>query len=97
LFEVIDFYISLTCAHFEELFLDLFRSTLEPVEKVLWDSKIDNANVHKIVLVSSCIVKLVSDFVNDKEPNNSINPDDTVACGAVVQAAILSSDTSERT
>ena len=81
---------------------DLFRSTLEPVEKVLRDSKIDKANVHEIVLVGGStriprIVKLVSDFFNGKEPNKNINPDEAVAYGAAVQAAILSGDTSEKT
>ncbi|KAG6825063.1 Homospermidine synthase 1, partial [Tricholoma furcatifolium] len=81
---------------------DLFRGTLEPVEKVLRDSKIDKANVHEIVLVGGStriprIVKLVSDFFNGKEPNKSINPDEAVAYGAAVQAAILSGDTSEKT
>ena len=81
---------------------DLFRSTLEPVEKVLRDSKIDKSNVHEIVLVGGStriprIVKLVSDFFNGKEPNKSINPDEAVAYGAAVQAAILSGDTSEKT
>jgi L1 cell adhesion molecule like protein len=81
---------------------DLFRSTLEPVEKVLRDSKIDKANVHEIVLVGGStriprVVKLVSDFFNGKEPNKSINPDEAVAYGAAVQAAILSGDTSEKT
>jgi heat shock 70kDa protein 1/2/6/8 len=76
--------------------------TLEPVEKVLRDSKFDKANVHEIVLVGGptripCIVKLVSDFFNGKEPNKSINPDEAVAYGAAVQAAILSGDTSEKT
>ncbi|KAF8201445.1 heat shock cognate 70 [Pholiota molesta] len=79
-----------------------FRSTLEPVEKVLRDSKIDKGNVHEIVLVGGStriprIVKLVSDFFNGKEPNKSINPDEAVAYGAAVQAAILSGDTSEKT
>ncbi|KAJ3926560.1 MAG: Hsp70 protein-domain-containing protein [Lentinula lateritia] len=79
-----------------------FSSTLDPVEKVLRDSKIDKANVHEIVLVGGsthipCIVKLVSDFFNGKEPNKSINPDEAVAYGAAVQAAILSGDTSEKT
>jgi len=102
LFEGIDFYTSLTRARFEELCQDLFRSTLEPVEKVLRDSKIDKANVHDIVLVGGStriprIVKLVSDFFNGKEPNKSINPDEAVAYGAAVQAAILSGDTSEKT
>ena len=102
LFEGIDFYTSLTRARFEELCQDLFRSTLEPVEKVLRDSKIDKNNVNEIVLVGGStriprIVKLVSDFFNGKEPNKSINPDEAVAYGAAVQAAILSGDTSEKT
>ncbi|KAH8817566.1 heat shock cognate 70 [Flagelloscypha sp. PMI_526] len=102
LFEGVDFYTSLTRARFEELCQDLFRSTLDPVEKVLRDSKIDKSNVHEIVLVGGStriprIVKLVSDFFNGKEPNKSINPDEAVAYGAAVQAAILSGDTSEKT
>jgi len=102
LYEGIDFYTALTRARFEELCQDLFRGTLEPVEKVLRDSKIDKSNVHEIVLVGGStriprIVKLVSDFFNGKEPNKSINPDEAVAYGAAVQAAILSGDTSEKT
>lgn len=102
LYEGIDFYTSLTRARFEELCQDLFRGTLEPVEKVLHDSKIDKGQVHEIVLVGGStriprIVKLVSDFFNGKEPNKSINPDEAVAYGAAVQAAILSGDTSEKT
>jgi len=102
LYEGIDFYTSLTRARFEELCQDLFRSTLEPVEKVLRDSKIDRANVHEIVLVGGStriprIVKLVSDFFNGKELDKSINPDEAVAYGAAVEAAIQSGDTSEKT
>ncbi|RCK55976.1 Heat shock protein SSA2 [Candida viswanathii] len=102
LYEGIDFYTSITRARFEELCADLFRSTLEPVEKVLKDSKIDKAQVHEIVLVGGStripkVQKLVSDFFNGKEPNRSINPDEAVAYGAAVQAAILSGDTSSKT
>ena len=102
LYEGVDFYTSITRARFEELCQDLFRSTLEPVEKVLRDSKIDKGSVHEIVLVGGStriprIVKLVSDYFNGKEPNKSINPDEAVAYGAAVQAAILSGDTSEKT
>ncbi|KAJ7048233.1 hsp71-like protein [Mycena amicta] len=102
LFEGIDFYDSITRARFEELCQDLFRRTLEPVEKVLRDSKIDKANVHEIVLVGGStriprIVKLVSDFFNGKEPNKSINPEEAVAYGAAIHAAILSGDTWEKT
>ncbi|EMD38325.1 hypothetical protein CERSUDRAFT_93855 [Gelatoporia subvermispora B] len=102
LFEGVDFYTSLTRARFEELCQDLFRSTLDPVEKVLRDSKIDKSKVDEIVLVGGStriprIVKLVSDFFNGKEPCKSINPDEAVAYGAAVQAAILTGDTSEKT
>jgi len=102
LFEGIDFYTSITRARFEELCQDLFRSTMEPVEKVLRDSKIDKNSVNEIVLVGGStriprIQKLVSDYFNGKEPNRSINPDEAVAYGAAVQAAILTGDTSEKT
>ena len=102
LFEGIDFYTSLTRACFEELCKDLFLDTLKPVERVLRDSKIDKANVHEIVLVGGstripCIVKLVSEFFDGKEPNKSVNPDETIAYGAAVQAAILSGEVSEET
>lgn len=74
---------------------------MEPVERVLRDSKIDKSSVHEIVLVGGStripkIQKLVSDFFNGKEPNKSINPDEAVAYGAAVQAAILSGDTSSK-
>src|SRR6201992_1025821 len=102
LYEGIDFYTSITRARFEELCQDLFRSTMDPVERVLRDSKFDKSSVHEIVLVGGStriprIQKLVSDFFNGKEPNKSINPDEAVAYGAAVQAAILSGDTSEKT
>jgi heat shock 70kDa protein 1/2/6/8 len=102
LFDGIDFYTSVTRARFEELNADLFRSTLDPVERVLKDAKMDKAQVHEIVLVGGStripkVQKLVSDFFNGKEPNKSINPDEAVAYGAAVQAAILTGDTSEKT
>lgn len=75
---------------------------MDPVEKVLKDSKIDKASVNEIVLVGGStripkVQKLVSDFFSGKEPNKSINPDEAVAFGAAVQAAILTGDTSEKT
>ncbi|KAF8426677.1 heat shock protein 70 family, partial [Tirmania nivea] len=102
LYDGVDFYTSITRARFEELCQDLFRSTMEPVERVLRDSKIDKSSVHEIVLVGGStriprVQKLVSDFFNGKEPNKSINPDEAVAYGAAVQAAILSGDTSSKT
>merc|ERR1712033_64236 len=100
LFEGIDFYTSITRARFEELCADLFRGTLEPVEKSLRDAKMDKATIHDIVLVGGStripkVQKLLQDFFNGKELNKSINPDEAVAYGAAVQAAILSGDKSE--
>lgn len=101
LFEGIDFYTSITRARFEELCQDLFRSTIQPVDRVLVDAKIDKSQVHEIVLVGGStriprIQKLITDYFNGKEPNKSINPDEAVAYGAAVQAAILSGDTSSK-
>jgi len=102
LYEGIDFYTSITRARFEELNSDLFRNVIEPVEKVLNDAKLDKSSIHEIVLVGGStripkIQSLVSQFFNGKEPSKSINPDEAVAYGAAVQAAILSGETSEKT
>ena len=74
--------------------MDLFRGTMDPVEKVLRDSKMSKAQVHDVVLVGGStripkVQQLLSDFFNGKEPSRSINPDEAVAYGAAVQAAIL--------
>merc|ERR1711917_81109 len=100
LFEGIDFYTSITRARFEELCSDLFRATMDPVEKALRDAKLDKNGIHEIVLVGGStripkIQKLLQDYFNGKELNKSINPDEAVAYGAAVQAAILSGDKSE--
>ncbi|XP_032993289.1 heat shock-related 70 kDa protein 2 [Lacerta agilis] len=100
LFDGIDFYTSITRARFEELNADLFRGTLEPVEKALRDAKLDKGQINEIVLVGGStripkIQKLLQDFFNGKELNKSINPDEAVAYGAAVQAAILMGDKSE--
>ncbi|KAE8288103.1 Heat shock cognate 70 kDa protein [Larimichthys crocea] len=100
LYEGVDFYTSITRARFEELNADLFRGTLDPVEKSLRDAKMDKGLIHDIVLVGGStripkIQKLLQDFFNGKELNKSINPDEAVAYGAAVQAAILSGDKSE--
>jgi len=102
LFEGIDFYSSLARSRFENLCMDLFRSTLEPVEKVLRDSEIDKANVDEIVMVGGStriprVIEIISNFFNGREPKKTINPDEAVARGVAIQAAILSGDTSEKT
>lgn len=100
LYEGIDFYSKITRARFEELCADLFRSCLEPVEKALRDAKLDKSQIDEIVLVGGStriprVQKLLQDFFNGKNLNKSINPDEAVAYGAAVQAAILSGDKSD--
>lgn len=97
----IDFYSSITRAKFEELCMDLFRGTLDPVEKVLRDSKISKSEIDDVVLVGGStripkVQQLLIDYFNGKELCKNINPDEAVAYGAAVQAAILSGDTSEK-
>jgi L1 cell adhesion molecule like protein len=94
LYEGEDFYTTITRAKFEELNIDLFRSCLAPVEKVLTDAKMDKAAIHEVVLVGGStripkVQQLLQDFFNGKELNKSINPDEAVAYGAAVQAAVL--------
>ncbi|KFM57777.1 Heat shock protein 70 B2, partial [Stegodyphus mimosarum] len=101
LFEGIDFYSKITRARFEELCMDLFRSTLEPVERALKDAKLDKSSIHDVVLVGGStripkIQKLLKDFFHGKELCMSINPDEAVAYGAAVQAAVLTGSTDEK-
>ncbi|XP_070179604.1 heat shock protein 68-like [Littorina saxatilis] len=100
LYEGVDFYTRITRARFEELCSDLFRHTLEPVEKALRDAKMDKRQIHEVVLVGGStriprIKKMLQEFMGGKELNKSIHPDEAVAYGAAVQAAVLSGDTSE--
>ena len=97
LYEGIDFYATITRARFEELNMDLFRKCMEPVEKCLRDAKIDKSQVDEVVLVGGStripkVQSLLQDFFNGKELCKSINPDEAVAYGAAVQAAILSGE-----
>ncbi|KAG0525507.1 hypothetical protein BDA96_06G062600 [Sorghum bicolor] len=101
LFEGIDFYSTITRARFEELNMDLFRKCMEPVEKCLRDAKMDKSSVHDVVLVGGStripkVQQLLQDFFNGKELCKSINPDEAVAYGAAVQAAILSGEGNEK-
>ena len=97
LLEGIDFYTKISRARFEELCADLFRKTMEPVEKALVDAKLDKGQIHDIVMVGGStripkVQKLLQNFFNGKSLNLSINPDEAVAYGAAIQAAILSGD-----
>lgn len=99
LMDGIDFYTKISRARFEELCNDLFRLTLQPVEKALNDAKISKSEINDVVLVGGStripkIQSLLQNFFNGKSLNLSINPDEAVAYGAAVQAAILSGDQS---
>ncbi|KAL8497278.1 hypothetical protein ACS0TY_020822 [Phlomoides rotata] len=101
LYEGIDFYATITRARFEEMNMDLFRKCMEPVEKCLRDAKIDKSQVHDVVLVGGStripkVQQLLQDFLNGKELCKSINPDEAVAYGAAVQAAILSGEGNQK-
>uniref|UniRef100_A0A6P7F7T0 Heat shock protein 68-like n=1 Tax=Diabrotica virgifera virgifera TaxID=50390 RepID=A0A6P7F7T0_DIAVI len=101
LFEGIDFYTKISRARFEELCSDLFRGTLQPVEKALNDAKLDKGQIHDIVLVGGStripkIQQLLQNYFSGKPLNLSINPDEAVAYGAAVQAAVLSGETDSK-
>lgn len=101
LFDGIDFYTSITRAKFEDLCGAMFRKCMEPVENALRDAKLDKSKIDDVVLVGGStriplVQKLLQDFFNGKQLSKSINPDEAVAYGAAVQAAALSSDSSQR-
>ena len=97
-----DYNTNISRAKFEELCMDLFRKCMPPVENVLKDSQIGKGQIHEIVLVGGStripkVQNMLSDFFNGKVLNKSINPDEAVAYGAAVQAAILTGQGNEKT
>ncbi|VVC91476.1 unnamed protein product [Leptidea sinapis] len=101
LYDGIDFYTKISRARFEELCSDLFRHTLAPVENALKDAKLNTREIHDVVMVGGStripkIQRLLQDFFSGKTLNLSINPDEAVAYGAAVQAAILTGSKDER-
>jgi L1 cell adhesion molecule like protein len=98
LYEGIDFFTSITRAKFESLCMPLFQKCIDPVIKVLKDSGVSKNDINDIVLVGGStripkVQELLSNFFNGKELSKKINPDEAVAYGASVQAAILSKST----
>ena len=99
--EGIDYYTSITRAKFDSLCDDLFRSCIRPIDKLLADAKLDKSRIDEIVMVGGStriprIQKLLSDYFNGKELNKSVNPDEAVAYGAAIQAAVLSGNEDEK-
>lgn len=100
LVEGLDFKEPLSRAKFEELNSDLFKKTMDPVEKVMQDGGMKKSEIHEVVLVGGStripkIQQLIKDYFNGKEPNKGINPDEAVAFGAAVQGGILGGESSE--
>jgi len=96
-----DFNVTISRAKFEELCLPHFRKCMPPVENVLKDADIGKGQIHEVVLVGGStripkIQSMLQDFFNGKQLNRSINPDEAVAYGATVQAAILSGEGNEQ-
>jgi len=93
----IDFSETLTRAKFEELNMDLFKRTLEPVRRVLEDAGVGKGELHDIVLVGGStripkVVELLEDFFNGRKASKGVNPDEAVAYGAAVQGGVLSNE-----
>ncbi|KAI3445358.1 hypothetical protein Pfo_002023 [Paulownia fortunei] len=102
LFDGIDFSEPLTRARFEDLNLDLFKKTMEPVKKALKDANLKKSDIHEIVLVGGStripkVQQLLKEFFDGKEPNKGVNPDEAVAHGATVQGGIISGEGGEET
>ena len=100
MYEGVDFYTCITRARFEELCADLFRQTLQPVEQALKDTKMDKRQIHEVVLVGGStriprIQKLLQEFMGGTDLNKSLHPEEAVAYGAAVQAAVLNGDQSD--
>ena len=92
-----DFSTTVSRAKFEELCMHLFRKTMQPVEQVMKDAGMGKSQINDIVLVGGStripkIQQMLSDYFNGKQLNHSINPDEAVAYGAAVQAAVLNNE-----
>ena len=97
----IDYNARLTRAKFESLCLDLFKKTMDPVDRVLRDAKVSKNQVDDIVLVGGStripkIQELLSSYFNGKALCKNINPDECVAHGAAIQAAILNGESDQK-
>jgi len=95
LIDGMDYNTTISRAKFEDMNMDYFRKCMEPVEKVIRDSKLSKSQIQQIVLVGGStripkVQQLLSDFFGGKELCRSINPDEAVAYGATIQSAILS-------
>ncbi len=101
LYDGIDFSQNITRAKFEELCLDFFKQTIEPIDRVLSDAKVDKSKINEVVLVGGStripkVQQLLQEYFNGKELCKSVNPDEAVSMGAAIQGAILSGKSNEK-
>lgn len=102
LFDGLDYTCQLSRAKFEQLADPIFQRTIEPLNRLLQDAKMSKSDIDEIVLVGGTtriprIQELLSNYFNGKQLNKSLNPDEAVAYGAAVQAAILTGQGNEKT
>ena len=100
-FEGIDFTIMISKAKFEQLGEEVFNRIMKPVKQVITDSGMSKDEIHDIILVGGStripkIQDLVATFFNGKTLNKSVNPDEAVAYGAAVQAAVITGHGNDR-
>ncbi|KAL9418828.1 hypothetical protein AB3S75_036727 [Citrus x aurantiifolia] len=101
LYDGIDFSSVITRARFEELNMDLFRKCIKHVDMCLRTGKTDKSSVDDVVIVGGSaripkVQQLLQEFFNGKRLCKNINPDEAVAYGAAVQAAVLSGNRSDK-
>jgi len=94
LLEGVDFSFLVSRAKFEELNADLFRKSMDSVNRVLSDGKVNKKDVDEVVLIGGStripkVQQMIKSYFDGKEPCKSINADEAVAYGAAVQAAVL--------
>ena len=96
---IINYESDLTRAKFEELNMDLFESTLEPVRKALKDAKLSAKDIDKVLLVGgSTRIPYIQELVKKElgqEPSKGVNPDECVALGAAIQGGVLTGEVND--
>jgi heat shock protein 1/8 len=102
LIDGIDYSTVLSRAKFEQLADSFFQRSMEPLSRVLSDAKLSKNDIDEIVLVGGTtripkIQEMLSAYFNGKPLNKSLNPDEAVAMGAAIQAAILSGGNNSKT
>lgn len=102
LFDGVDYTTQLTKAKFEQLADPIFKRTIDPLQRLLQDAKMSKGDIDEIVLVGGTtriprVQELLSNFFNGKQLNKTLNPDEAVAYGAAVQAAILTGQGNDKT